>query len=75
MWSFVIVRSTGVVATVASGVTLKLQDKLTVNGSGTLTFEDVQVLYKLIMLLMWVYQLQGLRPQYDTDYTYWSSLC
>jgi hypothetical protein len=74
MWSFVIVMvSTGVVATVASGVTLNFK-KLTVNGSGTLTFEDGAVLYKLIMLLMGNINSQRLTtPIRNTDYTYWSS--
>ena len=67
--------NTGVVATVASGVTLKLQDKLTVNGSGTLTFEDRASLVQInnVVNIGNIKYKRLTTPIRNTDYTYWSS--
>ena len=67
--------NTGVVATVASGVTLKLQDKLTVNGSGTLIFEDGASLVQInnVANVGNIKYKRLTTPIRNTDYTYWSS--
>ncbi len=65
--------NTGIVAAVASGVTLKLQDKLTVNG--TLTFENNASLVQVndVVNVGNIKYQRLTTPIRNTDYTYWSS--
>ncbi len=67
--------NTGIIATVASGVTLKIQDKLTVNGTGTLTFEDGASLVQInnVVNVGNIRYKRLTTPIRNTDYTYWSS--
>jgi hypothetical protein len=66
--------NTGINVTVASGVTLKLQDKLTVNG--TLTFEDKASLVQINNVTN-TGSINYIRTTTttvrNTDYTYWST--
>jgi len=66
--------NSGVIATVASGITLKLQDRLTVNG--TLTFENNASLVQINNVAnsgnITYKRITGTAVRV-TDYTYWSS--